>query len=264
MQDSWFQSAEQEQDCWEGEVADTCTVKVPPHNDRLQAVRDGDRGGPGRSRPGGNGPEAGSVRSMKAPLDRNPPKENRKVTVMEKSQIYSDHPDRFTDCFQVLSRESLTGRCYWEVERRGKYVYIAVTYKNISRSGDESLFGFNDKSWALDCSPDRFSFYHNGIKTSISAPASSRVGVYLDHRAGVLSFYSVSESMTLLHRVQTTFRRSMLNLVSSNVLVLHLKIRTWGSEKPAETIRKLSLENCPRNFPEVFIKKNSLHRCSLD
>ncbi|XP_068582221.1 tripartite motif-containing protein 16-like [Cebidichthys violaceus] len=40
-------------------------------------------------------------------------------------------------------------------------------------------------------------------------PRSSRVGVYLDHRAGILSFYSVSETMTLLHRVQTTFTQPL-------------------------------------------------------
>ncbi|XP_011490395.1 tripartite motif-containing protein 16 [Oryzias latipes] len=135
--------------------------------------------------------------------------ENRKVTRMKTPQSASDHPDRFTDRGQVLSRESLTGRCYWEVEWRGTSVYIAVAQKNISRSGSESGFGFNDKSWALYCHPDRFSFFHNSIGTSISGGVSSRVGVYLDHRAGVLSFYSVSESMTLLHRVQTTFTQPL-------------------------------------------------------
>ncbi|XP_023821144.1 tripartite motif-containing protein 16-like [Oryzias latipes] len=134
--------------------------------------------------------------------------ENRKVTVLEKPQSDSDHLERFTYYLQILSRESLTGRCYWEVEWRD-FVCIAVAYKNISRSGDESLFGLNDKSWALSCSHNRFSFYHSSIKTSISAPVPSRVGVYLDHRAGVLSFYSVSESMTLLHRVQTTFTQPL-------------------------------------------------------
>ncbi|XP_061094187.1 E3 ubiquitin/ISG15 ligase TRIM25-like isoform X3 [Conger conger] len=34
-------------------------------------------------------------------------------------------------------------------------------------------------------------------------------GVYLDHRAGTLSFYSVSDTMTLLHRVQTTFTQPL-------------------------------------------------------
>ncbi|KAM9718978.1 tripartite motif-containing protein 16-like [Menidia menidia] len=41
---------------------------------------------------------------------------NRKVTRTPKFQSYPDHPDRFTYRAQVLSRESLTGRCYWEVE----------------------------------------------------------------------------------------------------------------------------------------------------
>ncbi|XP_024137395.2 tripartite motif-containing protein 16 [Oryzias melastigma] len=135
--------------------------------------------------------------------------ENRKVTFLENHKSYSYHLDRFRDYGLVLSRESLTGRCYWEVERRGSYVCVAVAYKNISRSGDESGFGLNDKSWALDCYPDRFLFRHNSIETSISARVSSRVGVYLDHRAGVLSFYSISESMTLLHRVQTTFTQPL-------------------------------------------------------
>ncbi|XP_024136343.1 tripartite motif-containing protein 16-like [Oryzias melastigma] len=135
--------------------------------------------------------------------------ENRKVTRMKRPQSVSDHPDRFTDWFQGLSRESLTGRCYWEVEKTGNYIYIAVAYKNISRSGDKSRLGFSDKSWSLVCSSNSFSFYHNGIKTSISAAGSSRIGVYLDHSAGVLSFYGVSESMTLLHRVQTTFSQPL-------------------------------------------------------
>uniref|UniRef100_A0A3P9KMI2 B30.2/SPRY domain-containing protein n=1 Tax=Oryzias latipes TaxID=8090 RepID=A0A3P9KMI2_ORYLA len=135
--------------------------------------------------------------------------ENRKATAMEEPQSDSDHPDRFTDSFQVLSRESLTGRCYWEVETRGDYVKVAVAYKNISRSGSESGFGLNDKSWSLYCHLFGLSFFHNNMFTSISARVPSRVGVYLDHRAGVLSFYSVSESMTLLHRVQTTFTQTL-------------------------------------------------------
>ncbi|XP_029357026.1 tripartite motif-containing protein 16-like [Echeneis naucrates] len=137
---------------------------------------------------------------------------NRKVTVMRKDQSYSDHPDRFTDWWQVLSRESLTGRCYWEVERRGEgRVYVAVTYKNISRAGssDECLFGHNSNSWALECYQNSFTFWSNNIQTAVSGPPSSRVGVYLDHRAGILSFYSVSETMTLLHRVQTTFSQPL-------------------------------------------------------
>ncbi|KAM6989153.1 uncharacterized protein LKV04_008874 [Tautogolabrus adspersus] len=137
--------------------------------------------------------------------------ENRKVTVTREHQSYSSHPDRFTDWCQVLSKESLTGRCYWEVEWRGKGVYIAVTYKNIRRAGssDECLFGRNDKSWMLYCDSDSYIFWYNNVETPVSGPQSSRVGVYLDQRAGILSFYSISETMTLLHRVQTTFTQPL-------------------------------------------------------
>ncbi|XP_075304695.1 tripartite motif-containing protein 16-like [Odontesthes bonariensis] len=136
---------------------------------------------------------------------------NRKVTDMGHPQSYSAHPDRFTGCYQVLSRESLTGRCYWEVEMGEGVVYVAVTYKNISRAGggNECVFGSNDKSWALRCDQSRYSFWYNNKETSISGPRASRVGVYLDHRAGILSFYSVSGTMTLLHRVQTTFTQPL-------------------------------------------------------
>ncbi|XP_039905435.1 tripartite motif-containing protein 16-like [Simochromis diagramma] len=137
---------------------------------------------------------------------------NRKATFMNQQQCYSDHPDRFTDWSQVLSGESLTGRCYWEVEWRGGRVYVAVAYKNISRKGwgKECGFGQNDKSWSLYCNNNNsYTFRYNNIQTRVSGPRSSRVGVYLDHRAGILSFYSVSETMTLLHRVQTTFTQPL-------------------------------------------------------
>ncbi|XP_078024562.1 tripartite motif-containing protein 16-like [Epinephelus lanceolatus] len=143
---------------------------------------------------------------------------NRKVTVMRQHQSYSKHPDRFTDWCQVLSRESLTGRCYWEVEWR-EGVSVAVTYKNISRAGDECEFGHNYKSWALDCDNDGYEFYHNTVQTPVSGPRSSRVGVYLDHSAGILSFYSVSETMTLLHRVQTTFTQPLYAGLGYSVLL---------------------------------------------
>ncbi|XP_069026305.1 tripartite motif-containing protein 16-like [Embiotoca jacksoni] len=134
---------------------------------------------------------------------------NRKAVFIHQNQSYSDHPDRFSEWCQVLSRESLTGRCYFEVEKRRGGVDVAVAYKNINRTGSwkESGFGRNNKSWSLDCSNN--SLWFNNIKTPVSGPPSSRVGVYLDHSAGTLSFYSVSETMTLLHRVQTTFTQPL-------------------------------------------------------
>uniref|UniRef100_A0AAY5KL85 B30.2/SPRY domain-containing protein n=1 Tax=Esox lucius TaxID=8010 RepID=A0AAY5KL85_ESOLU len=136
---------------------------------------------------------------------------NRKVTCSNEVQSYPDHPDRFTFHNQVLCREGLSGVCYWEVEWSGGGVGVAVSYKEISRkgNGNKCLFGHNDQSWMLFCSTSRCYFYHNTNRTDIHVPCSSRVGVYLDHRAGTLSFYSVSDTMTLLHRVQTTFTQPL-------------------------------------------------------
>ncbi|XP_047674401.1 stonustoxin subunit beta-like [Tachysurus fulvidraco] len=136
---------------------------------------------------------------------------NRVVTVSERNQQYSDHPERFDSWRQVLCKESVCGRCYWEVEWSG-YVYISVSYKDISRKGlgDECGFGRNKQSWSLKCSSSSsLSFYHNNIKTDLSVPSSPRIGVYVDHSAGTLSFYSVSDTMKLLHRVHTTFTQPL-------------------------------------------------------
>ncbi|XP_062846497.1 tripartite motif-containing protein 16-like [Trichomycterus rosablanca] len=135
--------------------------------------------------------------------------ENKVVTRSETEHSYPDHPDRFDIYSQFVCRESVSGRCYWEVEWSGNVgVYIAVSYKSISRKGrgDECVFGCNDQSWSLFCSLFGLSFRHNNKDTKIpTMPSSSRIGVYVDYDAGTLSFYSVSDTMKLLHRVQTTF-----------------------------------------------------------
>ncbi|XP_047676552.1 E3 ubiquitin/ISG15 ligase TRIM25-like [Tachysurus fulvidraco] len=137
-------------------------------------------------------------------------KKNRMVTWSETQQRYSDHTERFDSCAQVLCKESVCGRCYWEVERSGD-VLVSVSYKEISRngSGNECLFGYNSQSWSLRCSSFSVFFCHNNIETELRGPSSSRIGVYVDHSAGTLSFYSISDTMRLLHRVHTTFTQPL-------------------------------------------------------
>ncbi|XP_058247813.1 tripartite motif-containing protein 16-like [Hemibagrus wyckioides] len=137
---------------------------------------------------------------------------NRAVKSSERNQQYSDHPERFDSYSQVLSKESVCGRCYWEVEWSSEgFVNISVSYKDISRKGRgyKCWFGRNNQSWSLYCSSSSLTFYHNNIKTDLRVPSSSRIGVYVDHSAGTLSFYSVSDTMKLLHRVHTTFTQPL-------------------------------------------------------
>ncbi|KAM6958542.1 protein NLRC3-like isoform 2-T2 [Tautogolabrus adspersus] len=139
---------------------------------------------------------------------------NRKFTFVEESQSYPDHPDRFDEWPQLLCRDSLTGRCYWEVDWRG-HVDITVSYRGISRRGGsvDCVFGRNDQSWRLSISDGAYTLYHKDTVTSISSSSlfssssvSNRVAVYVDCPAGTLSFYRVScDALIHLHTFNTTF-----------------------------------------------------------
>ncbi|XP_050983078.1 tripartite motif-containing protein 16-like [Labeo rohita] len=151
---------------------------------------------------------------------------NRVITNTGTDQSYPDHPDRFDYWEQVLCRESVCGRCYWEIEWSGdRGVRISVSYKSISRKrrGVECWFGHNDQSWSLYCSSSSLSFRHNNTETVL--PVKSiirRIGVFVDHSAGTLSFYSVSDTMSLIHTEQTTFTQPLypgffVNYIGSSV-----------------------------------------------
>ncbi|CAJ1078496.1 protein NLRC3-like [Xyrichtys novacula] len=137
--------------------------------------------------------------------------DNKKLIHVEEEQPYPDHPDRFEFCPQLLCRDGLTGRCYWEVEWKGQ-VDISVSYKSISRTGhrNDCEFGWNDQSWSLECSDGGYTvwFNNNGASITLSSMTSvpNRAGVYVDHSAGVLSFYSVSSDILRhIHTFYNTF-----------------------------------------------------------
>ncbi|XP_056451319.1 NACHT, LRR and PYD domains-containing protein 12-like isoform X1 [Gadus chalcogrammus] len=140
---------------------------------------------------------------------------NRKVLFVEKEQSYPDHPERFDSWSQVLCREGLNVRCYWEVEWEGS-VAIGVTHRGITRIGGgvDRRLGYNNKSWSLDCYYGCYIAGYNGSETVIRLlPAgSNRVGVYLDRPSGTLSFYRVSpggggssDTLTHIHTFQSIF-----------------------------------------------------------
>ncbi|KAI7804138.1 tripartite motif-containing protein 16-like isoform X2 [Triplophysa rosa] len=159
------------------------------------------------------------------PFTLDPNTVNHRLTLSEGNQVatyilpalqYPDHPDRFDDWSEVMCRDGVSGRCYWEVEWTGRGrlgVDVAVAYRSMGRKGVglECAAGRNDQSWSLFCCPNHYSFIHNNSEMIVPLdPSSSRVGVYVDHSAGLLSFYSVSNDTTsLIHRVHTTFTQPL-------------------------------------------------------
>ncbi len=166
---------------------------------------------------------------------------------MFERQQYPDHSERFDDARQALCAESLTGRCYWEAEWSEYKAEISVSYKGIRRKGrrEDCMFGYNNKSWSLDCSDNRFTVHHNNNRTYIPGISSSsnRVGVYLDVSAGTLSFYSVSDTHTLthLHTFNTTFTEPLYAgfrvYMNSSISLCQLKKQTRTFLNPLSYIR---------------------------
>lgn len=140
----------------------------------------------------------------------------KEVHFTKEKQPYPDHPERFDQVYQVMCREGLTGRCYWEVDFE-RLPDIGVAYKSLKRKGDQDTeIEFSDKAWCFSMMLwSGYTFHHKNVKTFIHAPISDvkafltrrkRLGVFLDWPAGILSFYSLSGGRkTLLHTFLTTF-----------------------------------------------------------
>ncbi|KAM4585196.1 tripartite motif-containing protein 16 isoform 2-T2 [Odontesthes bonariensis] len=156
---------------------------------------------------------------------------NQTVTRKKSIQFYQDHPERFDGFSQVLCKESLAGfRFYWEAEWSGEFS-IGVAYRSISRKGknSQSLLGYNDKSWSLLCSDSGYSAWHNKVDRDLpDAPRATRIGVYLDYAGNTLAFYSVSETIQLIHKFKAQFSEPLYAGfgVGSSVTLCQLKQST--------------------------------------
>uniref|UniRef100_A0A3Q1ESY4 B30.2/SPRY domain-containing protein n=1 Tax=Acanthochromis polyacanthus TaxID=80966 RepID=A0A3Q1ESY4_9TELE len=132
-------------------------------------------------------------------------KDNKEIVVVQEKQPYPDHPERFDIWKQLLCSDDLTGRCYWEVQWRGR-VRIGVSYRGIRRKGgsDECCIGWNNQSWSLYCSAQGFTAWHDNTPTDITTPPSSgsnRVAVYVDWAAGTVSFYCLPYTVSSIRRI---------------------------------------------------------------
>ncbi|XP_068129665.1 E3 ubiquitin-protein ligase TRIM39-like [Hyperolius riggenbachi] len=128
-------------------------------------------------------------------------------------------PERF-QYYQVLSSQSFSsGQHYWEVDVGGSDRWIVgICYPSIDRRGDQSLVGWNNKSWCL-----HYTFYHyymkhdrKQIRLSGKIPID-RVRIDLDYEAGQISFYTLGDPIRHLHTFTATFTEP-----------LHAVLCVWG------------------------------------
>lgn len=135
--------------------------------------------------------------------------ENRKVTNTTPWQHpYPDVPERFENWRQVLATESFyLGRHYFEADISGEGTHVGLTYKSIDRKGNESnsCITGNDFSWCLQWNGRTFSAWHSDVETPLGVEKFTRIGVYVDYTRGLLAFYGVDESMTLIHEYKAEF-----------------------------------------------------------
>ncbi|XP_044035525.1 LOW QUALITY PROTEIN: stonustoxin subunit beta-like [Siniperca chuatsi] len=139
--------------------------------------------------------------------------EGNKMAESGKQQSYPDHPERFEVCQQVLCKEGLSGRHYWEVEWSG-VVLAGVTYRGIKRKTAmfEVVLGHNERSWSFGYIQLAYCHFHNTAKATldVSSPGFKRLGVYLDWPAGTLSYYMVtSNRVSHLHTFRTKFNEAV-------------------------------------------------------
>ncbi|XP_036413009.1 NACHT, LRR and PYD domains-containing protein 3-like [Colossoma macropomum] len=130
---------------------------------------------------------------------------NKKVTWEDEEQKHPKHPNRFKFKEQVLCREALSRRSYWEVGWSGEGVHIGVAYKRIRRGGqgEDCWLGHNEESWKLYCSHDSYTAWHCKKSIYMSVHCSTKIGVFLDWEAGTLSFYNVSPDTKALKHLYT-------------------------------------------------------------
>eukprot|EP00079_Xenopus_tropicalis_P019766 XP_012809828.1 PREDICTED: E3 ubiquitin/ISG15 ligase TRIM25-like [Xenopus tropicalis] len=117
-------------------------------------------------------------------------------------------PERFQWVPQALSTRSFpSGRHYWEVEGSESGGWgVGVAYPSIERGGDQSCFGYNNKSWCLDRWNNYYTVKHDWKVTQLPhVPSCRRIRISLDYEAGHLSFYELSEPIRHLHTFTASF-----------------------------------------------------------
>ncbi|CDQ89137.1 unnamed protein product [Oncorhynchus mykiss] len=128
------------------------------------------------------------------------PKEHRVVTKRTSSAC---HDGRF-DISQWMAEQEFSEGChYWDVDTSASVGWaVGVSYPSIGR---RDQLGRTANSWCLEWSRNKLCYWHDNIEEFIKHGCPSIVRLALDVTNGTLSFYSLSDSQTLLHCVEEGF-----------------------------------------------------------
>uniref|UniRef100_A0A8C6STQ0 Tripartite motif containing 69 n=1 Tax=Neogobius melanostomus TaxID=47308 RepID=A0A8C6STQ0_9GOBI len=121
-----------------------------------------------------------------------------------------DNPDRFNAALSLLGSQGFThGRHYWEIEVYSSTVWtVGVARESVPRKGVIKALPANG-FWTLSLSYGVQYMAGTSPPTVLSLEEPlARIGVYLDYKRGLVSFYN-AESMTHLYTFRENFTETL-------------------------------------------------------
>ncbi|CAL9693262.1 unnamed protein product [Knipowitschia caucasica] len=143
--------------------------------------------------------------------------DHRKLTNTSPWQhSYPDNGSRFDHWRQGLTSDSLyLGRHYIEADLSGEGAHVGVTYKSISRKGEEltGCICHSEYSWCIGRSSKKLSVWHAGVETPLEVTDVTTVGLYIDFQQSSVSFYKVNDQFELLHSMEADISEPLYVIV---------------------------------------------------
>ncbi|NXG63476.1 TRI25 ligase, partial [Hemiprocne comata] len=134
-----------------------------------------------------------------------------RMSVSDTPMNYNHHPQRFTDCPQVLGFQCFKrGIHYWEVElQQNNFCGIGICYGSMDRHGPESRLGRNSSSWCIEWFNSKISSWHNDVEKCLPNVKATKIGVLLHCEGGFVIFMAVGEKHNLIYKFKTQFTEAL-------------------------------------------------------
>ncbi|XP_066446372.1 E3 ubiquitin/ISG15 ligase TRIM25-like [Eleutherodactylus coqui] len=162
--------------------------------------------------------------------------DQKTATGTQENQNRPETLQRFQEYNQVMSRRGFSaGRHYWDVEisRSGGWM-VGMCYPSIDRRGQQSYIGYNNKSWCLRRSYNKYSVIHDSKEIRLPHIIScNRVRICLDYGAGRLSFYELCEPIRHLHTFTASFTEPLHAVLCVYNSAITISRERTGWKKPS-------------------------------